>query len=179
MSINVRRELYAKAPDESTAEGRSQRYGRGTGLQRVAGPQLHQGLVRADNALDQHLHAAAGGLARRHPGGNHPGVVEDQKIACMQEVRQFSEHPVIGTRTGDVQQSAARTSRGRDLRDQFRWKLECEIGKGVGRHGHQREPTPPAAAVSECDAALAGAVRGPFSLEPRHAAGELARHPSR
>ncbi len=41
MKITVRQELYVKAPDERTAEHRSQRYVNGTGLKRVEHRSLH------------------------------------------------------------------------------------------------------------------------------------------
>ena len=81
-------------------------------------------------------------LLRKEPGRDHPAPVEDEEIARMQELRQVVKHAVAPS-SGSARETEhpALSASGRLLRDQFRRKLEIEIGDQhiliVGKDGRQ------------------------------------------
>ncbi len=82
--------------------------------------ELHQRLVVGDDALDQHLHAAAGRLRAVQARADHAGVVEDREVAFAQQRRQIDEAPVGQRIAVDVEQAAPASRRRGRLRDQLR-----------------------------------------------------------
>ena len=101
-----------------------------TFLRLLADPELHGGLVRAGDPLDQDLHRAAGVLAPVQPRRQHAGVVEHQQVAGAKEVGQLAEHAVLARLRRHVEQqhAAGRTFGQRGLRDQLGRQFKIEIG---------------------------------------------------
>jgi hypothetical protein len=96
----------------------------------MTGADLRQRLVAADRALDQHLHAPAAVLQAVQAGPQHPGVVEHQQVARVQQAGQVGETPVLPARAIDHQQAAGRALRQRELGDQLWRQFVVEIGEG-------------------------------------------------
>ena len=68
----------------------------GAGRQLAAG--THERLPHRplDPLEQQHLGRPPAGLAQVEAGGQHPGGVEHQQVARLEQVGQVSDHPVVG-----------------------------------------------------------------------------------
>src|SRR6185437_2977411 len=107
------------------------------GLRRLAGTDLGPRLLAAEQAFDQDLHPATAGLLPEQARRNHPGVVEHQQVARLQQRWQVAHLQVgEGSRRRRHQQQAARRAFGQGgLGDQFGRQFVMEIGllQGSGR----------------------------------------------
>ncbi|MNV44906.1 hypothetical protein D3C71_1366840 [compost metagenome] len=105
-------------------------------LGRLAGANLRAGLLATEQALDQDLDPAAGGLLPEQTRRDHPRVVEDQQVAGLQQLRQITDMAVIEClrRRRHQQQAAGRTLGQGGLGDQRLGQLVVEIGLLQGRN---------------------------------------------
>jgi len=106
-------------------------------LGRLAGADLGPRPLPTQQAFNQDLDPATAGLLAEQACGDHPGIVEDQQIARLQQRRQVA-HVQVGEvlrRRRHQQQAAGRTFRQRRLGNQFRRQVVMEIGlfQGSGR----------------------------------------------
>jgi hypothetical protein len=97
---------------------------RAAGLGRLAGAHMGQQLAGharrgGQHALDQGLDAAAGGLLAMQAGLEHPGVVEHQQVAGLEQAGQFAEDPVHRAVAAAIEQAGGAALGGGLLRDQF------------------------------------------------------------
>src|SRR5690606_27794159 len=109
------------------------------GPRRLAGADLGPGLVARQHPLDQDLDPAATVLLPVQAGRDHPGVVEDQQVAGLEQRRQVANHVVREWRgrRGDQQQAAGRALWKRRLRDQLRGEMVVEVG--LSQDGRERK----------------------------------------
>ncbi|MDQ1188680.1 hypothetical protein QE447_001183 [Stenotrophomonas sp. SORGH_AS282] len=100
------------------------------GLRRFAGAYLGPGLLPAQQAFNQDFHATAAGLLAEQAGRDHPGIVEDQQVAGLQQRRQVAHLAVFerGRRLRHHHQAAGRALGERGLGDQFSGKVVMEVG---------------------------------------------------
>ncbi len=61
----------------------------------LLGAHLRARLLRAEQAFDQDLHAPAAGLVAEQPRRDHPGVVEHQQVAGLQQLGQVADQQVL------------------------------------------------------------------------------------
>jgi len=110
------------------------------GLRRLADAELRARLVVRQQALDQDFHAPACGLVAEQPRRNHPGVVEDQQIARLQQGRQVAHLQIRqrGIARRHQQQPTGRAFRQRRLRNQRFGQVVMEIGLLQGRRNASR-----------------------------------------
>src|SRR5262249_28257704 len=73
-------------------------------------------------------HSATTDQSRR----NDLGIVEDQEIAWLQQLRQVEKPPVLQPIAENMQQAAGIARHRGAARDQLRRQLEIEIGKAHG-----------------------------------------------
>ena len=99
-------------------------------LRRFAGADLRPRLVAGQQAFDQDLHAPAGGLLAEQARRDHPGVVEDQQVAGLQQPGQVAHRAVLqlARRLRHHQQAAGGAFGQGGLGDQGFGQLEMEVG---------------------------------------------------
>jgi hypothetical protein len=96
---------------------------------------LHPRFVAAEKSFEHQLDFAAGRFAPVQSRPDDARIVEDKKVSGRKKLAQFGEMSIDQSIFGDVKQSARRADVCRALGDQFRWKIEVEIGKAMGYRG--------------------------------------------
>ncbi len=103
-------------------------------LRRLAGANLADGVRGIDDAFEHDLDLAAAFLDAEEARLDHPGIVEDEQVARLEQARQVGEPAVDMLRAADVQQAAAGALGRRVLGDQFGREGKVEVVDGQ-RHG--------------------------------------------
>ena len=99
----------------------------------AAGPQVRQHPARIDDALDEHLHLAAGHLAGSQARLDHPGIVHHQQITGFEKLNKLVEAAILkAAAVLHHQQTAAPAALGRVLGDELGRQFEMKI---TGAHG--------------------------------------------